>query len=174
MSAVRFAHQALFPLPLRLLPLYRRPLGRPGPHRLSPSPSPPPSEGQGVAGEALGVSRASSSPSSCARSRVEKGRAAGGVVAGNGAVSADSYLTGLGWGGSAVIPPSQPSLVLARSPPLPGPSGLLLRDSQSHSCSPGDCVGRAPALTHPMPPCQAQERLAVSDAETAHARWVLG
>ena len=38
----------------------------------------------------------------------------------------------------------------------------------------GDCVGNAPALAHPVPPGLAQERLAVSDAETAHTRWVLG
>ena len=128
-SAERITLQAVFSLPLKHLPLYRRPLRRPIPHRLSPSPRP--SEGRG---EALGVSHTSSSPSSsCACSR---GGGGGSVVAGSGAVSADSSLT-WGGGGSAAIPPSLPSPVLARSPPVPGPSGLLVCDSQSHSRSPG-------------------------------------
>ena len=42
-----------------------------------------------------------------------------------------------GGGGSAEIPTSQPSPMLARSPPLPGPSELLVRDSRSHSRSSG-------------------------------------
>ena len=88
-----------------------------------PLPLPPPSEGRGIAGKVLGVSRAYSSPSSCARSRGEGGGGAS-AVAGSGAVSADSSL--MGGRGSAAIPPSQPSPVLARSTPVPGPSGLLV------------------------------------------------
>ena len=65
----------------------------------------------------------------------ERGGDAGSVVAGTGAVSADPSLTecvcvGGGGGGSAEIPPSQHSMV-ARSPPLPGPSELLVHDSWS-------------------------------------------
>ena len=84
MSAVRIGLQALFSLPLRPLPLYRRPLRRPGPI-VSLPPPPPPSEGQGVAGEALGVSRACSSFSfpPLAHALGEGGS----VVAGSGAVS---------------------------------------------------------------------------------------
>ena len=70
-------------------------------------PLPPPSEGRGVVGEALGVAhacaRASSSPSSCARSREGRGDASG-VVAGTGPVSAGHG--GRGGGGSGEIPPS--------------------------------------------------------------------
>ena len=42
-----------------------------------------------------------------------------------------------GGGGSAEIPLSPPSPVLARSPPLPGPSQLLVRDSRSCSRNSG-------------------------------------
>ena len=66
-----------------------------------PPPPPPPPEGRGVAGEALGVSRASS----CTRSRGEKGVGRGGgcgVVAGSRAVSVYSSLTG-GRGGEGGI-----------------------------------------------------------------------
>ena len=123
-SAVRIALHALFSLPLKTSP----PVPPASTEARSPlSLLPPPSEVRGVADEALGVSRASSSPSSCTRSRGEGG--AGGVVAGSGAASADSSLMGRGGGVSAVIPPSQPSPVLARSSPLPGLSGLLMCDS---------------------------------------------
>ena len=119
-SVVRIAFQAPSKLPLRPLPLYPRPSSS------LPLPLPPLSVGQGVAGEAFGVS--------CARSW---GGGGGGVVAGTGAVSAGPSLTG-GWGGgSAEIPPSQPSPVLARSPPLPGPSELLVCDSRSRSRNSG-------------------------------------
>ena len=116
-------------MPLRPLPLYRWPLRRPGPHHLFP----PLFEGRGVAGEVLGVSRkcsrASSFPSYCSCSRRERERrGGGGVVAVSGAVSADSSLTG----GSAAIP-CFPAVSYTRSP---GPFGLLVCDSRSHSRSP--------------------------------------
>ena len=142
MSAIRIALQALFSLPLKTYP----PVPPAYMEARPPSslPLPPLSEGRGVAGEALGVScacsRASSSPSSCAHSKGEGGGGGAQVALWLGA-GLSQLIPPLrragGGGGSAAIPPFQPSPVLARSPPMSGPSGLLVCDSQLHSHSSG-------------------------------------
>ena len=169
MSAVRIALQALI-LPASNTSLHVPPASteaRPP----SSLPLPPPSEGQG---EALGVSRTSSSPSSCTRCRGGRGGGGtGSIVFGSGAVSADSSLTGGGGGGDRLRFPL-PSLHLCSLALLPCLVRLgcwCVTLSHTHAAQ-GDCIGNAPALTHPMPLGLAQERLTVSDAETAHTRWV--
>ena len=153
MSVVRIALQAPSPLPLRPLLLYCWPLWRSWPPSSLPLPLLPLSEGRGVTGEALGVSRvfahASSCPSSCIRSRGDGGGGGGRWRCGwDWGCLSWSFPHRGGGGGSAEIPPSQPSPVLARSPPLPGPSELLVRDSRSRSCNSGIMQGM-----HPRTPC---------------------
>ena len=150
MSAVRIALQALFSLLLRPLPLYRWPLRRPGPHCLSPS-------------------------HLCARSRGEKGREPRVALwLGAGLSQLIPPLPG-GGGGENQLRFPLPSLhlcLLALLPCLVHLDCWCVTVSHTHAAQ-GDCVGNTSALAHPVPRGLAQERLAVSDTKTAHARWVL-